>query len=238
MTWKIQRNYAPFDPFFNDVVLLLHGDGENGGTIFTDSSLYNNTVTASFNPDSTYMTTSTAQSKFGGSSMHFDNFTSREDNFLTVTNAEFALGDTYTIEGWVRLDVVGGANARNCLCAIGVSNDEGSVSIYQENNEIRARAENITLITTSLPTALQWQHWALVVDNTFGTFYLDGVNIGTQAGIPTITDTTCTIGSISSVSGQFGAYHTDGYIDELRITKGVARYTANFTPPTAAFPDQ
>jgi hypothetical protein len=42
------------------------------------------------------------------------------------------------------------------------------------------------------------------------------------------------IGALNDTSFRFWL---NGYIDDLRITKGIARYTADFTPPTAQFPD-
>jgi hypothetical protein len=39
------------------------------------------------------------------------------------------------------------------------------------------------------------------------------------------------------VASQGGSYPITGYIDDLRITKGYARYTATFTPPTSALSD-
>jgi hypothetical protein len=80
-----------------------------------------------------------------------------------------------------------------------------------------------------------WHHIAFVRLNGVCTIYVDGV-----AGSFSATDNTnitTTAGTIG-LDTYSGARIFNGYIDDLRITKGVARYTANFTPPTAAFPNQ
>ena len=79
----------------------------------------------------------------------------------------------------------------------------------------------------------QWYHVALVRNGNTFNGYLDGVS-GSS------TTSSASIGANSTNGAFFGAQATsnfNGYLDDIRITKGVARYTANFTPPTAAFPN-
>jgi len=81
------------DPNFADVSLLLHMDGSNGSTTFTDSSSNGLTVTANGNAQ-----ISTTQSKFGGSSAYFDG----NGDYLTASHASnfnFGSGD-FTAEVW------------------------------------------------------------------------------------------------------------------------------------------
>ena len=95
MTWLITPGQpVPVDQVFNNVSLLLHGDGTNGSTTITDSSLTPKTVTAVGNAQ-----ISTAQSKFGGASIAFDG----TGDYLTVPdNADFEFGSgNFTIEGWI-----------------------------------------------------------------------------------------------------------------------------------------
>ena len=78
-----------------------------------------------------------------------------------------------------------------------------------------------------------WYHVAVTWDGTTLRFFVNGVIGTTHTGV-TITPSTNQVivgGTGPGASGLF-----TGYIDDLRITKGVARYTANFTPPTAALP--
>jgi len=85
---------GPTDPDFASVVLLLHCNGSNGGTTFTDNSSYGRAMTANGNAQ-----TSTAQSKFNGSSGLFDG----AGDYLTASASSdftFGTGD-YTIESWV-----------------------------------------------------------------------------------------------------------------------------------------
>ena len=78
------------DPYFSNVSLLLHGDGTNGSTTIIDSSPLPKTVTAFGNAQ-----ISTAQSKFGGSSIAFDG----TGDSLTIPAITFA-GD-FTLEAWL-----------------------------------------------------------------------------------------------------------------------------------------
>jgi hypothetical protein len=81
-----------------------------------------------------------------------------------------------------------------------------------------------------------WHHLAVVRSGSTFTAYVDGVSLGT--GTSSAQWNYSTNGTFVGRFGGVTAYEWPGYIDDLRITKGVARYTANFTAPTKAFPDQ
>jgi hypothetical protein len=66
--------------------------------------------------------------------------------------------------------------------------------------------------------------------------FIDGVQQGSQASVSFSNNATqpLTVGGINTSTGWNENYYVNGYIDDLRITKGIARYTSNFTPPTSA----
>ncbi len=181
---------------------------------------------------------STAQSKFGGSSMYFDGtgdyLVSRSD----TNNYAFGTGD-FTVEFWLRLNALPGAGPFFTLVdfrpegtlggAYGTTYLDGSTAVltYYANS-----ANQIT--GTGLSTGV-WYHIALARSGTSTRLFLDGTQVGS-----TYTDSTNYANGASRPTIGTNAYipslgHLNGYIDDLRITKGVARYTANFTPPAAAF---
>jgi hypothetical protein len=91
------------------------------------------------------------------------------------------------------------------------------------------------LISATVPNySSTWTHVAVVRYNGTTTLYVNGVSGGTTTSLGNMTDPDWIIGG-----GRYGGSSPvsfNGYIDDLRITKGVARYTTSFTAPTAAFP--
>ena len=92
----------------------------------------------------------------------------------------------------------------------------------------------------SFPNASAWHHIAIVRNSTTITGYVDGIALGTTINASTTAITNITSGDYSFVGGMLNSGATprlfyNGYIDDLRITKGVARYTGTFTPSTSAF---
>ena len=85
---------------------------------------------------------------------------------------------------------------------------------------------------TALSTG-QWYHVAFVRQSGTVKFYLNGT-LDYNAG--SVTTNITELGGY--IGGQNAQYYTNCYVDDLRITKGFARYTANFTPPDAAFQGQ
>jgi hypothetical protein len=212
------------DQYYNSCSLLLHFDGTNGSTTITDNSKNNFTVTAANGA-----VISTAQSKFGGASVFFDG---TNDYVSIPNNAEFNFtSGTFTVELWAYFSSVSGqrvlvTNYQDVTNGWVLQLLNGVVNVNLSGN-------GQDIIGTTTISTDTWYH--IAVSGTAGSYklFLNGVQEGsTYTGGTTLTSTSAlTIGQIVS-SGYFV-----GYIDELRITKGVARYTGNFTPQTSAFPN-
>jgi hypothetical protein len=146
----------------------------------------------------------------------------------------FGTGD-FTIECWVYITSSTVANNGIYDCRYSAS-ATGPLIYNIPASGLYVFYNGSNVITGSNPTINTWSHIALVRSSGVTKLYLNGVQTGSN-----YTDTNnYTSGSNSGVVGAIydGSGSFNGYIDDLRITKGYARYTANFTPPTQAFPLQ
>jgi hypothetical protein len=225
MSWLITgTEKTPVDQLgIHNVSLLLHGDGTNGSTTITDSSPTPKTVTAVGNAQ-----ISTAQSKFGGSSLLFDG----SGDYLTTSASErldFGTQD-FTIELWHRFSDISADRA-----FIGNDTPTRIDFLWRTGTGINVGRINIAFDSTFAwsPTVNVWYHIAISRSGSSLRAFVDGSQIGSTAtNTNNYSASGCLIGA-STAAARF----CNGYIDDLRITKGIARYTANFTPPTASFPD-
>jgi len=221
---------APIDPDLASVSLLLHMDGTNGSTTFTDSSSNAISVTANGNAQ-----ISTAQSKFGGASGLFDG---SGDYALTASNSALGLGTgDFTIELWARFDSAVDGFGRIVQCGnIGTGGDWQLIRWSTTSPaEIVFDVENSTYRLSSGSSTVPVNTWAHIAVTRAGStvrMFIDGTQVA-SGGIP--ANLTKSVVAVGASDG--GANSHSGYIDDLRITKGVARYTSAFTPPSAPFPD-
>lgn len=221
------------DPYFANVKSLLHFDGTNGSTTFTD--VIGNTWTASV------ATISTTSPKFGTGSGLFGPGTLISTTYST-TNFDWWT-TSYTIEAWVKpntltnwsynssgsIPVLCGNMTFNSLTdywSFG-PNSSGQVMFYYYNG-----AQNRVTSTATLSTGV-WTHVAMVNDAGTIRFFVGG----TASGSAAISGTPQSSSGVTMLIGQGNNTNIDGNVDDFRITKGTARYTANFTPPTSAFPN-
>jgi hypothetical protein len=228
MSWVITGSEKTIvDPQFTSVSLLLHGNGTNGSTTITDSSPSPKTVTAVGNAQ-----ISTAQSKFGGASIAFDG---TGDYLTTPASSSFAFGlADFTVELWLYRS---GSGQQHLYDARDIGLNDNRILLYLDTSSQLTYYSNGAprITTTSIPTLSTWVHVALCRASGNSRLFLNGVQVGaTFADTISIVSPTATV-AIGATN--VGTTALNGYIDDLRITKGVARYTANFTPPTAAFPD-
>lgn len=219
---------ATGDPSFANVSLLLHMDGENGSTTFTDNSPSPKTVTASGNAQ-----ISTAQSKFGGASGLFDG----SGDFLGYNGLALGTQDV-TIEAWVRFNSVSGIRPI-ATSRLNNSNSSTYWLMYVEDGVFkfltRVGTQYIASSATSISAGV-WYHLAASRASGVLRVFVDGVVGGTTAndGSANITENSIAVGLFNFTG--FVSYF-NGHLDDLRRTDGVARYTANFTPPASPFPN-
>jgi hypothetical protein len=201
----------------NYTVSLLHMDGVDTSTTSTDDSgkTWVNHGDAQID---------TAQSKFGGASALFDGTGDYIDT-ADATGFDFGTED-FTIDMWIKpssLDLPAGF--------FGFSQGESAFSFYRYFAQFaywNGTGGGYFGNTLSINV---WQHVAIVRSSGVIMGFVDGVK-----GNNTYNDTTNFVTSSYAIIGSsiWNEYYT-GWIDELRISKGIARWTSNFTPPAAQY---
>jgi hypothetical protein len=230
------------DPYFESVVLLLTADGTVGSTSFIDRSWSPKTVTNNLG-----VLVSDAQVKFGQSAF-FDNSSwnlqsaSKYLRLPVVKDLLFEGGD-FTIEGWVYPTATPVATQYAGILAFRESTSSQSFSFLISGDGSGSLLFNVRIAGTTyscnsaLPVANVWTHVAAIRRGGFMQCFTNGVGgtaVAIQPGsleVPSGLFPTIGLMNIGNLtSGNFR-----GYIDDLRVTKGVARYSENFTPPTTAY---
>lgn len=224
---KTRSSGGEGDPHFDKVSLLLHMDGADGSTTFADSSTAPKTLTVHGNAK-----ISTAHGRFGGSSGHF--LGASTDYAVVPTSTDFAFGTgDFTIEAWIYIPsgIAGGYAA---ICDIR-SAASGAGAILFKLNSARQLGYYFAgeVNTTEAVPIAQWTHVSLCRASGVSRIFINGIASASTTDADNKVPNHCYIGRV--YDNAHPAF--SGYIDDLRITKGVARYTANFTPPTTAFPD-
>jgi hypothetical protein len=180
---------------------------------------------------------SSTQSKFGNSCLYFNGTT---DYLQIPASPNIPLLGDFTVECWIYPTTI---NNNNMI----LGSDNGGSSDYFQFTSTTVQLAVSAASTPNYPTwshsftTNQWYHIAVVRQSGTLSCYVNGVVRTLSSGSASETRQLF----ISNVALQVGRYgysvspwYFSGYIDELRITRGYARYTSNFTPPTSAFLDR
>lgn len=230
------------DPLFSNVVLLMGYEGADGATTYVDESIANhsfvNVGTAQID---------TAQFKFGSSSLLIaaagDTIRSTDSNDWDLSDAN---SDQFTVEAWIRFNGTAGTQA--------IASQWGRISqrawCFRFNSgtglgfltSTAGSAITNTIEGAWSPSTGTWYHVATDKDATGKVrLYVGGAMVGSS----TPADSTIfassqdlRVGSIEDAVTGNVIWSFDGWIDEIRITKGAARYAsdAGYTVPNKAFP--
>lgn len=213
------------DPSFANVVCLAHMDGTNGSTTITNvvQALGRGAVMTAHGTAAL----STTSPFIGTASL---NVTGATTSYVdSGASSDYTLGSTdFTLE-----------------FAMKTATPAATMVVFQMNQIVGGLVRFITSgssFTWAEPSATAgggtvatstWQQIAITRNSSVGRFFIDGVQIGSTFTSSTNIDaTTFRLGVNFTPSFPFA-----GNFDEFRLTKGVCRYTGNYTPAVVAFPD-
>jgi hypothetical protein len=177
-------------------------------------------------------------SKFGAKSIYFDGGAWID----TPDHADFALGSgDFTFDFWIKRGSVNAVRqyifgqvdnaisnvSTSIWCYFDVGNSIGVVVTYGGTQKSFLSATTITDVTT-------WHHLAIVRNGATLSLYIDGVFSGSTDLAGNVLNDSTNLFSIGRI-GEYTSNYLNGYIDEFRFSKGIARWTANFTPPTKEY---
>ena len=213
---------------------LLHMDGADTSTTFTDESGKTWTARGTAQID-------TAQSVFGGASGLFDG---NSDWIDTPDHDDWYLDDGSNANAWTfdarirfaSVDVIQGLISQHVGVGnywhIKYTNSSGIGFILRESGTV-----TVDVSWAWSPSINTWYHVAVVKQGTTGyRCYIDGTEIGaaqTDESVMPNQAAILWIGLSSDASSNMRYFN--GWMDEVRVSKGIARWTANFTPQTYAY---
>ncbi len=227
------------DSQWPNVVALLHMDGADASTTFTDSTGKRTiTVGGSAQID-------TAQSKFGGASALFAKATADYLKFDASTDWQFSASD-FTVEFWIRKSANSAAGSWTTVFMLNGGTLAGAGFALQFDGfasgdtvfSAGSTGTSWNLVNAASIGAFALNTWIHVAIERYGAnlaVYKDGASVGSwnigTSGIAWNAAWRPVLGGISDANRTVA-----GWIDEFRATKGFARYKGAFTPPDAPFP--
>lgn len=231
------------DPYYNDVVLSLHCNGADGSTSFPDSSQYARSVSAVGNAQ-----VDTAQSKFGGASVLFDG---NGDSLQLAGSTDFQPSGDFAFESWFRVNTYQTSFtfiAGNRRLSSGTIENSWSLGLSQSGSNFLLTlviwtdngASTLQAYCTTNATTGAWHHAAFSRDGDTIRIFMNGVHEATIDMTGESYDPSYDSFPLIIADGNNGGGASrclNGWLDDIRITKGAPRYTANFTPPVVENPD-
>lgn len=210
---------------------MLHFNGKDASSVITDETSKVWTIYEQAQID-------TAQKKFGTGALLLDG---TGDYIDTPDHADFALGnEDFTIDFWLK------RNSKDAYMGIvgqGNSSDATDTSFYMQFNDTNVIqlgcftgvTQKYIISAGIITDTINWHHIALVRYGNIMKLYIDGivdVNTRDMTGV-TVNNSNknLTIGKYI----DYANYYFNGWIDEFRFSKGIARWTADFTPPVAEY---
>lgn len=210
------------DKHIGAVSLLLRMDGADGSTLFADGSSFPKTISAAGNAK-----VSTAQSKWGGASLLLNG---SGDYLVAQANLDFVFGTgDFTVELWINTVTT----AEKALIDQYYGGDSWQFSV--KGGKLSWYTATYVLTGAVSVNTGTWHHVAATRSAGILRFFVDGVFDGATP-LSTNYTTQIVLGIGAQVAARGTAYDYVGFMGDVRLTKGVCRYTANFTPPAGPFP--
>jgi hypothetical protein len=217
------------DPYFSSVVQLAHFNGTNGSQVYTNSCSRGDTLVHNSGTDSI----STAIFKFNGSSLLVP-ASSGISNIATITDYSFGTGD-FTIEWWQNIASLAGSANLSVDMRPPSTNGAYAAVDWASTGVVSYLVNGAFPINSSASTivAATWQFITVCRVSGTTTLYVNGTSVGSFSDAANYANGALYVG--------MGAFTTFASVAvnyaELRITKGVGRYTSNFSVPTAPWPN-
>jgi len=234
------------DVQFSNVSLLLHAEETANGVGITDGTIVDSTGRQTFTRNAAIV--SAADKKFGNSAFYFNG----ANNALMVSGtnpsgASFPAGTDFTVEGWFNMTPAGArssvmvahgppvfngaTNVLNLWCI----QIDSTANAITDVNFYNTGGINGVLATTNLAFNT-WHHVAVTRQGTALRIFVNGVLSNTVVNNFSFSGTSSAI-TLGGLNINGFTTNMAGYVDEIRISNGVARYTSNFSVATSAFPN-